>query len=343
MSKKIIFCADGTWNHPDQTDDALPADTNVYKFFKALLSSASQFPLYDDGVGADGTPVDRLLGGAIGDGLFKKIKEGYAKIAHSYRDGDQIFLVGFSRGAYTVRSLAGMIAICGLPKPEAYSDQTTEDAFQAYRDRQNRQALVQRLAAKYGCRDVKIDMVGVWDTVGALGIPGDVFTDLNTQVYGFLDTALHPDVKSGCHALAIDERRPEFVPTLWSAPVDAKQSIEQVWFAGVHADVGGGYAQTGLADVTLGWMMEKAQALGLEFDKGVFAKYCPIDPKHGLDAIHESWFPLWGFPTTRQIATGSTIASSVGLRIQYLPAYRPPNLPSSFPMLASGLAVETLA
>jgi uncharacterized protein (DUF2235 family) len=137
MSKKIVFCADGTWNHPGQTDDGLPADTNVYKLSKALLASATQLPFYDDGVGADGTPVDQLLGGAIGDGLFKKIKEGYSKIAHGYRDGDQIFLFGFSRGAYTVRSLAGMIAICGLPKLEKFSNQATEDAFQAYRDKEN--------------------------------------------------------------------------------------------------------------------------------------------------------------------------------------------------------------
>lgn len=342
MSKKIAFCADGTWNHPGQTDGGLPAETNVYKFFKALPSSASQLPFYDDGVGADGTPVDRLLGGAIGEGLFKKVKEGYSKIAHSYLDGDQIFLFGFSRGAYTVRSLAGMIAVCGLPMPEKFSDRTTEDAFQAYRDKEKRPTLVPKLTTKYGCRDVKIDLVGVWDTVGALGIPGGLFADLDTRAYGFLDTSLHPDVKNGYHALAIDERRPEFVPTLWSDPVDPAQSIEQVWFAGVHCDAGGGYAETGLSDTTLGWMMEKAKALGLEFDNDVFAKYCPIDPKHGLDSIHESWFPLWGFPTSRQIAPGSTMASSVALRIQQLPGYRPPNLPPAFPTSPSGLKIEVL-
>lgn len=340
MSKKIVFCADGTWNHPDQTDDGLPADTNVYKFFKALSSSASQLPFYDDGVGADGTPVDRLLGGAIGEGLFKKIKEGYSKIANSYDDGDQIFLVGFSRGAYTVRSLAGMIAICGLPAK--FSDQAMDDAFQAYRDKANRPTLLPALTAKYECRDVKIDLVGVWDTVGALGIPGDVFDDLNTRLYGFLDTSLHPDVKNAYHALAIDERRPEFLPTLWTGTAAQGQAIEQVWFCGVHGDVGGGYAETGLSDTTIGWMMEKAQALGLGFDAGVFAKYCPIDPKHGLDAAHESWSPLWGFPTRRQIAPGSTIAGSAGLRIQQLPTYRPTNLPPGFPASPSGLKVENL-
>jgi uncharacterized protein (DUF2235 family) len=343
MGKKIVFCADGTWNHPGETDGGLPADTNVYKFFKALLTSASQLPFYDDGVGSDGTPVDRLLGGAIGQGLFEKIKEGYAKVAHVYDDGDQIFLFGFSRGAYTVRSLAGMIAVCGLPTPEKFTDQAVEDAFDVYRDKANRATGLPQLTAKYACRDVKIDMVGVWDTVGSLGIPGDVFEGLNTQTYGFLDTSLHPDVKNAHHALAVDERRSEFLPTLWTGAPAAGQTIEQVWFAGVHCDVGGGYAETGLSDTTLGWMMEKARALDLDFDPKVFAKYSPIAPKHGLDSVHESWNPLWGFPTKRQIAAGSTIASSVGLRIQQVPAYRPPNLPSGFPASASGLQVENLA
>jgi len=159
--KKIIFCADGTWNHPGETQDNLPADTNVYKFYKALLISATQLPRYDDGVGADGTPIDQLLGGAIGDGLFKKIQDGYSFICHSFDDGDQIFLFGFSRGAYTARSLAGMIAVCGVPSPDKFSDQAVKDAFVAYRDIANRNARLGNLAQQYGNRPVNIATVGV--------------------------------------------------------------------------------------------------------------------------------------------------------------------------------------
>ena len=214
MAKNIVVCDDGTWNHPDQTDNGMPADTNVYKFYKALLTTATQQPLYDDGVGADGSFFGRLAGGAIGDGLFGKIKDGYTKVAHNYQPGDQIFLFGFSRGAYTARSLAGMIAVCGLPDPNRFTDQTTEDAFAAYRTRTNRQPLLDALQANYGNsiggngnNNVEIAAVGVWDTVGSLGIPGGLFEGFDDQIYGFLDTSLHPDVKAAWHALSIDERR----------------------------------------------------------------------------------------------------------------------------------------
>src|SRR5258708_6770231 len=108
MSKRIIFCADGTW-------DSATSHTNVYKLYKSLTTSAEQIPLYDDGVGANGDPILHLLGGAFGTGLWEKIKQGYTKIAHVYEQDDSVFLFGFSRGAYTARSLAGMLGACGLP------------------------------------------------------------------------------------------------------------------------------------------------------------------------------------------------------------------------------------
>jgi uncharacterized protein (DUF2235 family) len=324
--KNIIFCADGTWNHPDQMQDGLPADTNVYKFFKALPMTAEQLPLYDDGVGAQGTPIDRLLGGAIGDGLFAKIKDGYTQIAHSYQEGDQIFLFGFSRGAYTARALAGMIAVCGLPDSTKFSGQATEAAFQAYRTPTNRQVLLAALAADYGNRDVEIAVVGVWDTVGALGIPGCVFEGLDEQIYGFLSLTLHPNVHAAYHAVSIDERRAEFAATLWMPPLAPGQELDQVWFAGVHGDVGGGYGETGLSDITLGWMMQKARAKGVSFDPDVWAHYSTLDPKHALDQIHESWNVLWGFPESRSIPAGATVDPSVQVRLTNCAGYTPANL-----------------
>jgi uncharacterized protein (DUF2235 family) len=325
MPKNIVFCADGTWNHPGETDGGLVADTNVYKFYKALLKTAGQDPHYDDGVGVNGTPIDQLLGGAFGDGLLGKIKDGYTTIARNYQDGDGIYIFGFSRGAYTARSLAGMIAVAGLPAPGKFDDQATDAAFQVYR----KLAPLDAFTAKYQARDVKIAMVGVWDTVGALGIPGLFFAGLDKQFFGFLSTDLHPDVQAAYHAVSVDERRNEFPATLWTDP-DPAQALEQTWFAGVHGDVGGGYAQTGLSDITLAWMMLRANGNGLKFDDGVFQTYADLDPKHALDLEHESWSPIWLLPQRRLIAEGSTLANSVVVRLNGDPTYRPPNLPTRY-------------
>ncbi|HEV2676028.1 MAG TPA: DUF2235 domain-containing protein [Aliidongia sp.] len=337
MAKNIVVCLDGTWNHPDQTADGQPADTNVYKLYKSLVTSSNQLPFYDDGVGVDGTAFERLAGGAIGDGLFGKIKDGYTKIAHSYQDGDQIFIFGFSRGAYTARSLAGMVAVCGLPDPDKFVDQTTEDAFDAYRAGTNRRALLEALGAKYGNRiggtagNIDIAVVGVWDTVGALGIPGDIFQGFNAQFYGFLDTSLHPDVKAAYHAVSINERRFEFPATLWTSAPAPGQTIDQQWFAGNHGDVGGGWPDSGLSDLTLGWMMERAQSQGVLIDPAMYQRYTTLDPKLALGPIHDAWTVVWGPPATRPIPPGAVISTHVVARWQGDTTYRPSNLPPNFP------------
>jgi uncharacterized protein (DUF2235 family) len=349
MSKKIVFCADGTWNHPDETDEGVSAPTNVYRLFNTLLQNDAQAPHYDSGLGTDGTPIDRLLGGAIGQGLFQKIRDGYTVIARSFQDGDQIFLFGFSRGAYTARSLAGMIAVCGVPAPGKFDSGAADAAFAAYRAPKtgaDRASLLQSFTQKYAARDVKIAMVGVWDTVGALGIPGDLFSGLDTSYFEFLDTSLHPDVRAAYQALAIDEKRSEFTPTLWSTPASATQIVEQIWFSGVHSDVGGGYAAHGLSDIALGWMMGKAAAAGLVFDPKLASLYPPLDtppmlinPKLALDVIHESWTALWGFPRIRSIPPYSSFSSSVGVRLAHAPGYKPTNLPAGFPTAAEGFSI----
>src|SRR5580698_2830850 len=208
MGRRIAFCADGTW-------DTVTNDTNVYRLSKAICAiSGEQYSFYDDGVGSDGTPIDKLLGGAIGLGLFQKIKDGYSAIASVYEDGDEIFIFGFSRGAYTARSLAGMIAACGLPtkNPDAT---LVDSAFQAYRNKSDRAQILATLTA-YGLVDAQITLVGVWDTVGSLGIPASI-GQVDPLVYGFLDTSLSPKILNACHAVAIDERRAEFPPTLWTS------------------------------------------------------------------------------------------------------------------------------
>lgn len=332
MSKQIIFCADGTWNDP-------ATNTNVYKIFKAMNFTAQQCPIYDDGVGSDGGVLSQVLGGAFGEGLDKKIKDGYTRISHFYEKGDQVFLFGFSRGAYTARSLAGMIANCGLPTQNV-DDQQTELAFAAYRQRNlaQRQQQLDGLKQKYAPDDVQIAMIGVWDTVGSLGMPA-IFGCIDMSRYSFLDTKLHPDVKYACHAVSIDERRCEFPATLWDNPVAPDQTIEQAYFTGVHCDVGGGYPETGLSDITLGWMMTKAAARGVDFDPDVYKLYASLDPKHAVDQKHESWSPCWAFPKLRAIADHASISNSVPIRLQHDASYAPINLKHNAGTLAAGYKV----
>lgn len=332
MSKRIIFCSDGTWN------DAA-TNTNVYKIFKAMNFTAEQCPIYDDGVGADGNTILRVLGGAFGEGLDQKIKDGYTRISHLYEHGDSIYLFGFSRGAYTARSLGGMIVACGLPTQKT-DDNLTALAFEAYREHDpvKKQPLLAALKQTYAVENVDITMIGVWDTVGSLGVPA-IFGGIDMLRYNFLDTKLHPSVKNACHAVSIDERRSEFPATLWSGPAAPGQTIDQVYFTGVHCDVGGGYPETGLSDITLGWMMRKAAALGVDFDQTVFAQYASIDAKHALDLKHESWSVRWGFPAARQIANDACISNSVQVRLQHDCSYQPTNLRANAGVLPSGCSV----
>ncbi len=325
--KKIIFCADGTWSHPKSTTAVSDTDTNVYKLYKSLLTTATQCPRYDDGVGTDGILIDRLLGGAFGTGLFNKVKEGYTKIAHDYLDGDEIFLFGFSRGAYTARSIGGMLACCGLPA--TLTQQAIDDGFAAYRmapQSPERASALADLKTKYGNRPVTITMIGVWDTVGSLGIPS-IVGGIDPILYGFLDTKLSTSVKAAYQALAIDERRRSFPPTLWVADNVPGQIVEQVWFTGCHSSVGGGCPDAGLSDITLKWMLQKGQQHGLEIDPGVLSTYTVIDAAaNGLDQIQESWNVLWGIPAVRSVPDDSTVASSVPSRLTHLADYNPCNL-----------------
>jgi uncharacterized protein (DUF2235 family) len=335
MSKRIVLCTDGTW-------DNTANDTNVYKVSKALTTTASQVGYYDDGVGSDGTPIEKLVGGAFGAGLFQKIKDGYTQAAHLYEQDDQIFLFGFSRGAYTARSIAGMIAICGLPTAN-FDANMVNIAFQAYRNPDQRATLLAQLYQNYEMYNAKIAMVGVWDTVGSLGIPA-IFGGVDHLLYGFLDTSLHPDVLNAYQAVAVDERRAEFPPTLWTSQPVNGQTLEQVWFTGVHSDVGGGYADdsstgTALSDITLSWIMSKAWALGLETDPSFQEQYGSLAAESALDSRHESWNVLWGFPHSRSIADNSSLANSVVIRYQNESSYRPGNLKFSDGAPAAGYTI----
>ena len=340
MPKRIVFCCDGTWQTP-------LSSTNVYRLYKALLVTSDQVTFYDDGVGADAAGLARVLQGAFGVGLNQKITDAYTKIAHVYEAGDQIYLFGFSRGAYTARSLAGMIANCGLPSG-SFTDDCVARAFAAYRDPDNRAAMLAQLGS-CSLASATIAMIGVWDTVGSLGIPA-IFGGIEAASQ-FLDTGLHPDVKNACHCLAIDEARPQFPATLWKEPnpPNPGQTIEQVWFSGCHGDVGGGLQQgqsadagTRLCDITMGYMLSKAQALGLAFDPTVLAQYGTLPAKFALDAINESWTPAAGPQFHRPIATTANVSNSVAIRVQYALTYQPANLTVTDGALADSYNQVTL-
>ena len=273
--RRLIVCADGTWNKPDQEDHGQSSPTNVVKMQRAVRSVASdntsQIVYYHSGVGS-GDALDKLLGGAFGEGLDRNILECYEFVVNNFHEGDELYFFGFSRGAYTVRSLAGLIRNSGVLRQEYAS--MDKEAFSLYRDRDPAKHPNLDAAKKFRAtfsHDVGIKCVGVWDTVGSLGIPIGLFEKFSAHKYAFHDVTLSSKVENAFHALAIDERRKPFAPTLWEqSKEDADQNrnwLEQAWFAGVHSNIGGGYADAGLSDIAFCWMVERVNKLcGLEFN-----------------------------------------------------------------------------
>jgi uncharacterized protein (DUF2235 family) len=229
---------------------------------------AEQLPYYHPGVGTKGGLMDWLLGGVAGVGLSRDVMEAYHWLTTTYQQQDRIALFGFSRGAYTARSIAGMIATCGLIDTTGLDEATTwrriEYIYQ-HRYRAGRDAHPHwraELSFSYDparADQIPVHFIGVWDTVGSLGIP-DYLDWLNIvdspRRYEFHDVTLNPHVRHARHAVAMDEFRGPFVPTLWSEPAPG-QDLEQVWFPGSHQDVGGGNLHTGLSDGALQWMIER--------------------------------------------------------------------------------------
>lgn len=335
MARRIIFCADGTW-------DSSSGQTNVYKLFNAAASIPDQVTIFDDGMGPDGLPIEKLTGDGVGEQLFAKIREGYTRIAQVYQQGDQLFLFGFSRGAYTARSLAGMIVVCGLPSGD-FDEATVLTAFQAYRDSAARSDLLSTMSNQ-PLFPATVKMLGVWDTVGSLGIPAHLSGDAALN-FGFLDTSVHPSILNAYQALAIDERRAQYMPTLWTSSPVPSQTIEQVWFSGTHADVGGGVTDEAvgpmLSDIPLRWMMANASALGVQFAADAFTN-ATLDASVALTQIHETWSVLDGVPQLRSIPSAASIGNSVAVRCRYDSTYEPANLSLTNGELASFYLVASV-
>lgn len=344
--KRLVTCTDGTWNKPGDKENGKSIDSNVCLIYQAVAKQAEdgtqQVKVYDTGVGSSYGWRDKLLGGTMGKGLDRKIMDMYAFLMLSYEPGDELYFFGFSRGAYTARSLAGFIRNCGILKPQYLH--LLEKAFELYRDRNAFTApdsdLMILFRKNYSFEDVTpIHFIGVWDTVGSLGLPLTFFRMYNMEKYQFHDETLSSTVKNAYHALSIDDRRKLFKPTLWEtskkittgqAPM---QNCEQRWFTGVHCNVGGGYEDRGLSDQALHWMIEKAHGAGLAFDP---VRLATILPKP-LGILRNSYTTaFWFWPKIwRDIQTGDKINEvfdpAVDIRLEKDPAYRPSNLKKIFP------------
>ncbi len=291
--KKLIVCCDGSWNTLEQEHDGVPVPTNVGKLYFALDHSQpeAQIAYYHPGVGTSPSLNDKVFGGAFGDGLSKNIKSAYQWVCSHYAPGDQIFLFGFSRGAYTARSLSGFLTRCGILDTHNLEDDEVWDRVDVAYKKGYRERSADWLGSGWKHittpDQVKIDFIGVWDTVGALGIP-DTFALLslmdNFLKLRFHDTELSDQVRVARHALAIDEQRASFSPTLW-VNIPPTCDAQQIWFPGGHSDVGGGYVQTGLSDAALKWMIDEVTPFGVAFNP---KKISQIKPNF-QDVLHNTY------------------------------------------------------
>jgi uncharacterized protein (DUF2235 family) len=360
--KRVAVFLDGTWNTVND-------NTNVWRL-KSLLAPAGkdglqQVVYYHKGVGT--SVGSRARGGMFGYGLNDEIIRAYEWLIDTYNRGDTLFIFGFSRGAYTARSLSGLVAKCGLIEigaplsvKQVYdryrrgsSAATIRELMEAQKKGKKDFTLEERWMLKYA-RVIDIDFLGVWDTVGALGLPFGTLPILGKADMQFLNTGLRVSNKFAFHALAVDEHRKAFAPTLWTVDyrADAPQphhhrtlsQVEQRWFVGAHANVGGGCQSDVLAQRPLEWVRSKAASQGLGFrsdlDLDIPGSPPPISDSYSeflggtykvLTLGRRYFRPIGPAPVRSSAADmreniNETIDASVFERWQLDPAYRPSNL-----------------
>ena len=386
MGKNIVLCSDGTGNR-----DVKNRGTNVFKLYEAVdiqrhktAAVTQQVAFYDDGVGT-ANAFARVVGGAFGWGFSDNVKKLYRELVNVYEPGDKIFLFGFSRGAYTIRALAAWIQYSGILDVRHYSKLPREvlteairrewDAFRkekfqhksAHERRghipsgadiaEEREKTILRRRTNHAVHPDKkahIAFIGVWDTVGAIATPFDglrEFISRYIRAIWFADNTLGPEVSRACHALALDEERRTFHPELWNERNGVDKRIKQVWFAGVHSNVGGGYPKHGMSLVTLDWMMNEARQSGLRFiqrDLDVVHEHQDVHDKlydsRGGVGIYYRWAPrnLWELCKEHKILVPK-VHISVFERIaagtngmNNIDAYSPGNLPITVEIDTSG-------
>jgi len=293
--KNIVIFSDGT-GQEGGTDH----NTNVYNLFNIILNrSPRQISFYDGGVGTDWR---KFTGNIAGRGFSKNVIECYEFIFQNFEQGDKIYLFGFSRGAATVRSLSGFIHYFGiLPKSRS---KLIKEAWKIYKykNSKKREEAAKRFISLNSTMWTQIEFLGVWDTVAALGIPNTKFDRIIDWFipHGFHNFKLSESVNHACHALAIDDVRKTFHPVLFEPDQEnmqqnpnRKRSLLQVWFMGMHTDVGGGYKEKELSDIVLEWMVQHAIKHGLHIfnnPKGTIKGKCTPNPN---GRMHDSRDKLW--------------------------------------------------
>jgi uncharacterized protein (DUF2235 family) len=288
--KRIVILADGTWM-------TVKNDTNVWKMRNLIPAVGSdgvqQLVRYNRGVGA-GLGLDRLLGGAFGTGLSREVMDCYRILVERYEPGDELYFFGYSRGAFTVRSLGGLVNNLGILHQQ-HADRIVE-AYEHYRDPdpswRPHGAAAEDFTRRYCWPMPQITCIGVWDTVGSLGIPTNgPIGRWTRQLHGFHDVRLGGIVRNGFQALAVDEHRGPFRPAIWlgaDAHQAAGQRLEQRWFPGSHSNVGGGFGDARLSDAALTWIAERASSCGLQILTGSL----PSDDQFG-GRICDSYSPFF--------------------------------------------------
>ena len=298
--KRIALFLDGTWNTVDD-------NTNVWRMKSLCAKSSEQLVYYSAGVGTQSG--EQISGGMFGIGIDKEVRDAYEWLVEHYEPDAQLFIFGFSRGAFTARSLAGFISKCGLLKPgspvsmkqlyERYRKGGTPRSVRELANAADESRLPQedKWIKRYS-RAIPIWFHGVWDTVGALGVPLPWFPKVSKKDFAFLETDLRINDTHAYHALAIDEHRKAFAPTLWTkstpkrgetSPPRALDKVEQRWFVGAHANVGGGYENDLLPQIPLKWLMNKSIAHGLVFNDKV-----EIDGDENICPIRDSYAEMAG-------------------------------------------------
>ena len=323
-ARNLIFVSDGTLTslaEGEQSNAGL-----LWKMLREVGPRAGQLADYDPGVQGKGW-FRRWFNAATGNGLSVSVCQGYSFLTSRYRPGDRIMLFGYSRGAYAVRSLAGLIDSVGLVCAEHATERRIRRAYRFYETGLDSNARL-AFSARFCHENPAIEFLGVWDTVKALGLPFPVLSRLAPMATEFHNHRLGRNVLNAMQALAIDEDRTAFRPVLWQHKADRKGRLEQVWFAGSHGDVGGqiaGYpAARGLSNVTLGWMLERAEACGLMLPEGWRERH-PLDPGAPAMGPRRGIGRLFLIRRPRVIGTAAceAIHPSVEARRRLVPGYAP--------------------
>jgi len=303
MSKRIVLLSDGTGNSASKV-----WKSNVWRIFESLdLRNSDQVAFYDDGVGTSSFKPLAILGGVFGYGLKRNVLDIYKFLCGNYRPGDQIFGFGFSRGAFTMRVVIGLVLNQGLVRGETDAElyRNAKMAYRAYRAEKFHTFLRIETLFRF-IRDVflylagirydkkanqpidRIEFLGLWDTVAAYGLPIDeMATGVSRWIWPLElpDRSFNPAIARACHALSLDDERTTFHPVLWNEKDVSPDNLIQVWFSGVHSNVGGGYPDDSLAHIPLYWIMKEAQARGLAFKT---APNTPNDPDPDM-MVYAQW------------------------------------------------------